>query len=621
LSARTLLERHLAPAIARVFLTYAFGGVAGGIGGSLVDHLKDRWQDRQAAQDAATRFERLAEAAILPLVPVFASATGDRLNSQAVALALGDTLSRHVTLDFLVRHDLQAGYVLEGLRRARPMADLASDGYSEADQQLYRRALPELVKELVGIAPELQDFEAIATGAILGRLTAIIERLDRPEVERAAAFAEYERSYLDAIVETLDVVELFGLDLPAEATRHKLSIAYIPLNLDSERADRPAEGAVGFKTLLEDMAFGHGRLTILGQAGSGKSTLFRWAARAAALAQTDAQHQRSAPVRRRADAARWRGRPDELAGRLHEAERPARRLWWERVPFLIRLRDCRDGRLPDLDAYPKLAARLSEPPPAGWVLSLLKSGRALVLLDGIDEIAQADRPALHAALQAFAREFKDADIILSSRPTALAAAAWVRDAAFATATVSPMAPADRERFVESWHDALAVSAQSFNRPIDKQALVQSLLLQFRRLPTVATLATNPLLCAAICALHHHRRGELPGRQADLCAALADMLVHRREHEGWLADGKLVHADYHALDLTEKKDLLREIAHYMVRNGQSALDRERACAIIKDTLASLPAHRQRARAHPRRPGRAQRRAARPWRGQHRFCTMC
>src|SRR5262249_43550498 len=147
--------------------------------------------------------------------------------------------------------------------------------------------------------------------------------------------------------------------------RGDLSAAFVSLQLRSEGED---EGAtVPVEDLLDSLGPDSGRLLISGDAGSGKSTLCRWAALQAAGT--------NAPVL---------STPAGAAGGT----------WRQRLPFLIRLRDCQDGLLPSPDGFLSFVARELGPAPPGWVSSLLQAGRGLVLLDGLDEVPPNHRPAV-----------------------------------------------------------------------------------------------------------------------------------------------------------------------------------------------------------------------------------
>jgi hypothetical protein len=123
---------------------------------------------------------------------------------------------------------------------------------------------------------------------------------------------EYEIDYRLAVQRNLDYLEIFGIDLPPESRSQKLSVAYVSLNLESRSGE--ASESLPAETLFDRLSPDKGRLLIRGDAGTGKSTLLRWAGIRAA-----AGPQRSA-------AWSYGGIPPS---------------WRMRVPFVIRLRQCK----------------------------------------------------------------------------------------------------------------------------------------------------------------------------------------------------------------------------------------------------------------------------------------
>ncbi len=93
----------------------------------------------------------------------------------------------------------------------------------------------------------------------------------------------------------------------------------------------------------------------------------------------------------------------QMAGRASGQPRPTdprrRRqlprppMWHDKIPFLIRLRDFAEGKLPTLPqlplSYPGL--ELLGEPEEEWVRARLDDGRALVLVDGLDEVTKERR--------------------------------------------------------------------------------------------------------------------------------------------------------------------------------------------------------------------------------------
>src|SRR5205807_2108725 len=96
----------------------------------------------------------------------------------------------------------------------------------------------------------------------------------------------YETDYRQAVVQNLDRVDLFGADVPPEAQRHLLTEAFVSLNVDSEKGKGETE-LLSIETALDRLRPGAGRLLIRGNAGSGKTTLMRWAAIEAAKSDAD----------------------------------------------------------------------------------------------------------------------------------------------------------------------------------------------------------------------------------------------------------------------------------------------------------------------------------------------
>ena len=99
----------------------------------------------------------------------------------------------------------------------------------------------------------------------------------------------------------------------------------------------------------------------------------------------------------------------------------------------------------------------------------------------------------------------------------------------------------------AWPESGAIFKRKADDPVIAQ-LHQAALRELQRQPTLGLLATNPLLCAAICALHWLSRrkvveeawqsgrlspgsmqtGVLPGGLWNLCEQLTRMLVHQRD---------------------------------------------------------------------------------------------
>lgn len=127
------------------------------------------------------------------------------------------------------------------------------------------------------------------------------------------------------------------------------------------------------------------RLLLRGPAGSGKSTLVQWLALNA-------------------------------AGRTFDSELAD---WNRCVPFVLRLRAFTSHEaLPTPDDFLRAAgAPMDGSAPAGWADSLLTSGRALVLVDGVDEVPMQLRNRTERWLKDLVAAYPRARYVVTTRPS------------------------------------------------------------------------------------------------------------------------------------------------------------------------------------------------------------
>jgi hypothetical protein len=122
-------------------------------------------------------------------------------------------------------------------------------------------------------------------------------------------------------------------------------------------------------------------------------------------------------------------------------------------------------------------------------------------------------------------------------------------------------------------------------------LGKSLIAKLRRTPHLQEPTTNPLICAATCALHYGSDGYLPTGLVKLFDALIDMLIHGRDERQELVQQADVPEAYRVLDLGAKRQLLEEIAAEMVLCRQSERTRAETLPCIREKLQSLAGHRE------------------------------
>ncbi|MET9715506.1 NACHT domain-containing protein [Streptomyces rochei] len=359
---------------------------------------------------------------------------------------------------------------------------------------------------------------------LIAKVDELIARTPRPDARDTA----FERRYLPYVADQHNRITIYGIDLRDSPDRWPLEVAYLSLEATGteERAALPGEPPEPERTVhlsAEEALRGDDRVLLRGDAGSGKTTLVQW------LAVTAARD-------------------------------------GDRVPYVLPLRTLvRAGALPAPAAF-LTAVGCPLTPPEGWAERVLSAGRGLVLVDGLDEIPAADRHRSRDWLLALIRAFPGNRWLLTSRPTAVRPD-WLAAEGFRELALTPMRRDDVATFVRRWHAAA-----------DAPAYEAKLLDALRTKRDLARLATNPLMCGLICALHRERRGYLPTGRKELYDAALTMLLARRDRERGME----------AVDLGEEAqlELLQRLAYALVLSGRTEMDVETAEGIVERALPSV-----------------------------------
>ncbi len=463
--------------------------------------------------------------------------------------------------------DVDPAQLARRLRATMPDAAQRA-GLSEAATWFHRRVLDECCACYVRLVVHLTPFAARAGAELLGRVSGLAEQLERvlnrlpaPSLMAPGGTASdtaFRSRYLRQISETLDDLELFGVDTRSYRPRTTLSVAYVSLTVRgtgvgsrgpahemlSWRAD-PGRGEDGSVRAEQALATA-GRILIRGEAGSGKSTLLRWLA---------------------VNAARGTFR-DELAG-LNGY-----------VPFLVKLRGYSGRRLPSPEEFlDGTAQALTALMPSAYVHRQLASGRALVLVDGVDELAADERATVRAWLQDLCQAFPETRLVLTSRPAA-AAEKWLSAEGFSSAWIEHMSQADVRALVRHWHKAVRDAGSMPCAEEDLPRYEGVLLSRLDGNAHLRALATTPLLCAMLCALNLDHASFLPRNRLELYVTALSMLLERRDVERRIPASLKI-------GNRESRQLLRHLAWRLSVNGRSELSREEARRRLAERLATMP----------------------------------
>jgi len=382
----------------------------------------------------------------------------------------------------------------------------------------------------------------------LRRVDALTARLPDPTSQDA----EFERRYLAHVAGKYGKLSIFGLDFsrPGRA-QWPLDTAYLSLELTSQNRSDAALPA--YRLRVEQALSGQGRALLRGAAGSGKTTLVQW------LAVSAAQQQFGHEL------ASLRGR----------------------VPFVIPLRSlARQGTPPRPEQFLATSGSLLHGvQPAGWVDRILHSGRGMLLVDGVDEVTEAKRLLTRQWLRDLQELYPRTFFLVTTRPSAVPVG-WLTDGEsdgeFVEFDLLPLNRHDVDKFVDRWHDAALTTTDQADEQSEVEWCRTSLHETLRRKSDLYRLATNPLMCALICALHRDRHSHLPQGRMDLYAAALSMLLVRRDKERDVTAPEGVQP-------TEEQQvqLLQRLAYWLIRNGRSEATQSIAVRIIRERLPTMP----------------------------------
>lgn len=285
-------------------------------------------------------------------------------------------------------------------------------------------------------------------------------------------------------------------------------------------------------------------LAVIGAPGSGKTTLLRHTAR---------QFGRSSKGRRRT------------------------------VPILLYLRDHAATIVANPGVGPAELIRttlgaLGEEEPGSWFEQRLRAGECLVLLDGLDEVAdQVTRRAVSDWVERQISQHRGNDFVITSRPQGYQSAPIPGAVVMQT---RPFTEEQVERFVGGWYLAVerhSTGVEGAEIGLRAAAGAEDLLNRLRNASALYDLTVNPLLLTMIANVHRYR-GALPGSRADLYAEICQVMLWRRQEAKQLVVTPRG---------TQKETLLRVLAYEMMRREVRDLSSSEVLGILNVALRNIP----------------------------------
>lgn len=377
------------------------------------------------------------------------------------------------------------------------------------------------IKNILSSMEELQD----KTDKILQRLEEIEQAISR----KTEDFQEFERRYRNNVAEKYGWIHLLGANsLERETKRYKLSIAYVALEARKGKN-------LSANMDLEDLFSKSNLLWIDGDAGSGKSTLMQWIAVNSASNNGDLL-------------------PD----------------FKDSIPFLIELRKQDAKNISIKKAVDSVMYDSDCQMPDNWISKCLETGNAIVLIDGFDEVRATDRDSVLDWIEDYIAKYPKMRIVVTSRPQA----GKNIGKKFARCRLLPMTREKVNLFLEYWHEAVLVDRLDVDKDEAKR-YKNKLSVHIDNSEAIRRMVTNPLLCAMICALHFKNGSIMSSERNALYEDCCKMLFDNRDGE------REIQAFAHIkLSYEEKKNILSQLAYWMMKNGLVVAEKEEVISRIK-----------------------------------------
>ncbi|MDY6992070.1 MAG: NACHT domain-containing protein [Pseudomonadota bacterium] len=537
---------------------------------NLIDVLKNKTSDVLAQRSADRQFQVIAEQSaknVLDMVGVENRGIDEKRAEHIIEVA-GKRINRAVADPSLIVENNIDPSMLSAYLISYGEVSGIEDTLNDDEKIILEEIIYEASQHIIDIASELPGFTEETFSEILKRENSIlnqaniileeISRLRESTKNIEAEIAAFENDFRRDVARKLDELQLFGVDVSNTSKRYKLSVAYVSLMVEEvkdktkqERVKTEKDDDKDYPVAMnvEEALLKGERLLIRGAAGSGKTTLLQW------ISVT-------------------------TASRCHKNDLEFLN---ECVPFFVRLRAV-EKELPSPEDFVKISSpNIYGKMPHGWAHKKLENGSAIILVDGLDEVEESRRGEVKDWLKELTENFPKARYIISTRPHA-AKEGWLDAEEFLEIEMQDMSSSDIQEFVKHWHLSVReveISQDKKNQLIELEDKLKKTL---QNNAALRRLATSPLLCALICALHRDRIENLPTRRVELYKACVDMFL-RRDIERKIKSG-----NYPKIDETQKRTILQELSLWMMRgklSQVSVIDADQRIELTLNSLQSIP----------------------------------
>jgi predicted NACHT family NTPase len=380
--------------------------------------------------------------------------------------------------------------------------------------------------------------------------------------------SDFEGKYYQRLIYSCRNYETQGLDKDLVL---KLPNIFVPLTISqksiaqlsstqiqavSRQIDLAGKNEIGDFLCLMAGDFTFRRLAILGAPGSGKTTLLRYVTLMYATRNHRKIHLKAPKL----------------------------------IPVLLYLRDVfqaivqnPDLSLADLITWYVKRFQSIDPlnPPPNWFDKKLRLNQCLILLDGLDEVAdEGERQIVSAWVDRQMHEYPELPLILTSRPFGYQNAKLKQDVA--VLEVQPFTLQQMQQFIHNWYLETEIKSQDGNADLgvhqEAKEQADDLIKRIRNSNSLIAMAVNPLLLTMIAVVH--RRGNaLPGKRVELYKEICQVLLEKRQTAKGLPN---------PLTAAQKQAVLQVLALTLMRHNVRSFKLSQVHALLQKQLMKMSA---------------------------------
>jgi predicted NACHT family NTPase len=204
------------------------------------------------------------------------------------------------------------------------------------------------------------------------------------------------------------------------------------------------------------------------------------------------------------------------------------------------------------------------------LISILESGKALILLDGLDEVMEKDHDRIIREIREFAERYSQNHIVITCR---IAAQEYILQQ-FTEVEMADFDDARIRDFADKWFKTKESDSESTTGKRFWQALQEG--------KPVKELATNPLLLTLLCLEFDHTLG-FPQNRSELYERAISILLAKWDGQRRIKRDNL----YKGLSLKRKETMLGQLAMYTFDQGDYFFKERVATGQIEQYIRNLP----------------------------------